>query len=303
MAENAAARALRLLDLVPYILNNQGISVESLARKFGVSRDEIIKDLNLLFVCGLPGYTPLELIDLSLEDDVVIVRDPQNLNRPRGFTYSESIVLRIALAALQNLIPSSNPNSKVLEGLRKKFDDMYSADVPAQAININLERDEVTIKLIEKTIQQGAALNIRYLNVAKDEVTTRCVVPDSIKLGSPRPQLYGFCHLANSKRTFNIEQILEAELVDRPEVGLSQTAEIQGTIKLTVVINSFSGKFWLENRQRLIPLSDNEFVMDVYDTSWILRTALSDGSFSVLAPQEVREAINVAADKALAAYK
>ena len=95
MTENAAERAIRLLDLVPFILENQGISIKQLAGSFDVSKEEIIKDLNLLFVCGLPGYTPLELIDISFEDEVVFIRDPQNLAEPRNLTISESIVTRI----------------------------------------------------------------------------------------------------------------------------------------------------------------------------------------------------------------
>jgi len=78
MVEGAAARALRLLDLVPYLVSHPGISVARLAEEFQVSKEEILKDLNLLFMCGLPGYTPLELIDISFDDDVVVVRDPQN---------------------------------------------------------------------------------------------------------------------------------------------------------------------------------------------------------------------------------
>ena len=89
MSENAAERALRLLDLVPFILDNQGISINRLASEFNVSKEEILKDLNLLFVCGLPGYTPLELIDISFEDEVVYLRDPQNLSQPRNLTISE----------------------------------------------------------------------------------------------------------------------------------------------------------------------------------------------------------------------
>jgi predicted DNA-binding transcriptional regulator YafY len=102
MAENAALRALRLLDLVPYVLRNPGISIKGLANHFEMSRDELIKDLNLLFMCGLPGYTPLELIDLSFEDGVVEVRDPQNLKAPRNFNESEALALRI------QAFPSSN---------------------------------------------------------------------------------------------------------------------------------------------------------------------------------------------------
>ena len=57
MSENAAERALRLLDLVPFVVNNQGIAISELASRFSVTREEIVKDLNLLFLCGLPGYS------------------------------------------------------------------------------------------------------------------------------------------------------------------------------------------------------------------------------------------------------
>jgi proteasome accessory factor C len=65
MADNAAQRALRTMDLVPYILENPGISTIDLAAKFSVTQKQIEKDLQLIFLCGLPGYTPYELIDLS----------------------------------------------------------------------------------------------------------------------------------------------------------------------------------------------------------------------------------------------
>ena len=54
----------RLLDLVPFLLAHQGIALEDLAKQFGVTQEVILDDLNTLWLCGLPGYTPLELIDL-----------------------------------------------------------------------------------------------------------------------------------------------------------------------------------------------------------------------------------------------
>ena len=59
MANNP--RLARLIDLVPFITSHQGISISELAHKFGVSANEIEKDLWLLYMCGLPGQTPLEL--------------------------------------------------------------------------------------------------------------------------------------------------------------------------------------------------------------------------------------------------
>jgi proteasome accessory factor C len=77
MAESALNRAARALDLVPYITENPGVAIEDLADKFQVSSQQIVKDLELIFLCGLPGYTPYELIDLNFEDGVVTIIEPQ----------------------------------------------------------------------------------------------------------------------------------------------------------------------------------------------------------------------------------
>ena len=77
MNESAVDRVTRVLDLVPFILENPGIEVSVLAAKFSISEKQILADLELIFMCGLPGYTPYELIDLAFEDGVVTVIDPQ----------------------------------------------------------------------------------------------------------------------------------------------------------------------------------------------------------------------------------
>ena len=57
MVEGAAARALRLLDLVPYLVSHPGISVARLAEEFQVSKEEILKDL-IYFLCAGCRTTP-----------------------------------------------------------------------------------------------------------------------------------------------------------------------------------------------------------------------------------------------------
>ena len=60
-------RTARLLDLVPYISSHQGISLKELAKLFKVDESQMTSDLTTLWMCGLPGYTPLELMDLNFE--------------------------------------------------------------------------------------------------------------------------------------------------------------------------------------------------------------------------------------------
>ena len=75
MSETATDRLARMLALVPYISRRPGVAIGELAAEFGVSAEQIGADLNLLMVCGLPGYYPDDLIDVVLDDDGGTVRD------------------------------------------------------------------------------------------------------------------------------------------------------------------------------------------------------------------------------------
>ena len=110
MSDTAAVRALRTMDLIPYILEHPGISINQLAKVFNVTEKEIEKDLQLAFMCGLPGYTPYELIDLTYEDGVVSIIDPQVLNKPRNFSSNERVVIALGLEILREINQSNSEN-------------------------------------------------------------------------------------------------------------------------------------------------------------------------------------------------
>ena len=103
MSESALDRTARALDLVPYLLEHQGISIAELAQVFGVSEKQINDDLILIHMCGLPGYTPLELIEMYYEDGYVTVSDPQSLKKPRSMTSSEITSLLVSLDLLKSV--------------------------------------------------------------------------------------------------------------------------------------------------------------------------------------------------------
>ena len=93
MVNSASNRALRAMDLIPYIVENPGVSTSELAQKFSVTVKQIEEDLSLIFMCGLPGYTPYDLIDLVFEDGIVSVIDPQVLTKPRNFSKAEHVAI------------------------------------------------------------------------------------------------------------------------------------------------------------------------------------------------------------------
>jgi proteasome accessory factor C len=90
----------RLLALVPYLLARPGVRVADVAATFGVPEERLRKDLDLLWVCGLPGHGPGDLIDVEFEGDTVTLTEPAGVTRPLRLTVDEALALVVALRAL-----------------------------------------------------------------------------------------------------------------------------------------------------------------------------------------------------------
>ena len=84
-------RTARLLDLVPFISTHQGIELKELARHFDVTPAQMNADLTTLWMCGLPGYTPLELMQLDFQSGYVSIGNASTLSKPRMITFQEGV--------------------------------------------------------------------------------------------------------------------------------------------------------------------------------------------------------------------
>ena len=304
MVENAALRAIRLLDLVPYIVAHPGISITELAKEFSISRDEVLKDLNLLFLCGLPGYTPLELIDISFDEESVVIRDPQNLAAPRNLNESEALIARIALAALEESTPKTSAAYPQIIALREKIAKAFSSSIPASAITFTLDKERATLEAIESAIKQELDLEITYNNVTKDSSSRRSITPISIIAEDKRTLVSAYCHSAKGLRTFNLAQISEVSTKERiVRTDLERLEDSRGS-SAEVIIKSEDSSFLSENASSLKELSKSCYQIDIFQPEWIVRSVLAGAdSLELAKPLELRAEIAERANRALLAYK
>jgi proteasome accessory factor C len=307
MVENAALRALRLLDLVPFILRNPGISLKELAAHFDISRDDLIKDLNLLFMCGLPGYTPLELIDLSFDDGTVVVRDPQVLEAPRNFSEAEVLALRIAIAALQEQTPKSHPGYSAILSLKEKLESSYSSEIPHGAIDFVANQQEILINTIKQAIDAEMDLEIEYVNTVKDVVSTREVTPISIAITGDKSILHAFCHTAKGLRNFNIKFISIARLIARKLENSGSLIDSSDGTHVLLEMKLEESTFFRVNHQALRRIDtkakEAHFEMLVYQPEWVIRSMISEPDSVILKePLELRKAITERCQTALEQY-
>jgi proteasome accessory factor C len=287
MSESALDRTARALDLVPYLLEHQGISITELAQVFGVSEKQINDDLILIHMCGLPGYTPLELIEMYYEDGYVTVSDPQSLNKPRSMNSSEITSLLVSLDLLKSV--RSDSISDEIEALKIKLKSSLSFENPYVVV-VDSKNSEMVEK-IEAAIAKGNALNIVYLSGQKDETTERLILPLEIYQANNNTYLNAWCQTSMGDRTFRVDRVLSLETSSGSAINYTPASQQHksGFSNVKLVVSKEARHFIEENRAIIESVEDGDvFQVKLHpiDVEWLTRTIIGFGSgIQVVAPK------------------
>jgi len=298
---DATGRAIRLLDLVPFLRANPGMNIKEIATEFKVSVSEIVSDLDLLMVCGLPGYTPLELIDLSTDEGFVTLRDPQNLEYPRNFTIHELLILKIALSAL--LVDSPPMLHSEIGSLISKLDHQMPNQISSEGILFVPDNILNLRRIGEEALVKNQQVEIAYRNDTKDELTNRKI--SLIREYESEGEYFwdAWCHLANAKRTFNLKKISSATLsMDPSSIGDLSGEGSALTVRLRIKQKS---QFFARHQNILKQTEEPEiYEARIYQREWLVREILSAGeTATVIAPSDLKVQVKKRATQALSQYQ
>ena len=303
MGKNFSApleRTARLLDLVPYINTHQGIALKDLAAVFEVSNAQMVNDLTTLWMCGLPGYTPLELMDLDFESGYVNISNAPTLAKPRSVTFDEGVALILGLDLLRASIPTDR--SDLIEKI-----DSLSARL-SSIINLNSTFSVIApfnqgvSAAIDEALASRSSLEIEYHSMYRDEITQRTIFPIEIIEVEGQQYLSSYCYSATDFRQFKLDRIQKAvvtqELKTIPE-DATDTQRINSRLKVLKPTREIAERF---SRQDL--KAGSEFDFQTYSQQWLERSILSSGDgVALLTPPEIRASIAQMAQSMLDRYK
>jgi proteasome accessory factor C len=318
---SASERLGRLLSLVPYLLDRPGIRIADAAGDLGVSAEQLRDDLELLFVCGLPGYGPGDLIDMALDDDTVTITYDAGLDRPLRLTADEALALVVALRALSE-VPGLGA-SDALERALAKLETAAGAaaeDTGRVAVQMHPDlpfRDEAaTLRAVSAALDHGRALRITYYTAGRDETTDRVVDPMRLLLVQGRTYLEAWCRRAEAVRRFRLDRIdalveLDEPAAPPPHATIPDVREgvftpSPGDPLVTLRLGRHSrwvAEYYPCEEVRAEP--DGRWVvsMRASQLSWARRLVLGLGpDAEVLGPDELRDEVRCEARAALAAY-
>ena len=210
-------RLPRLLALVPYLLARPGVRIDEAAADFGVTDTQLRRDLELLWMCGLPGYGPGDLIDLSFDSDTVTVTFDAGMNRPLRLSAAEATALVVALRALVDT-PGVLDTDAVQRALAKIEAAAGVADSTEQTpMVVGLAtREEAATATVRDALNRRRALRLRYYTASRDAISDRTVDPMRLLLLEGRSYLEAWCRLAEGVRFFRLDRIENVTLLDEP---------------------------------------------------------------------------------------
>ncbi|MGH1503002.1 MAG: helix-turn-helix transcriptional regulator [Acidimicrobiales bacterium] len=201
----AADRLRRLLAIVPWIVANPGVEVATVAKRFGLSEKELIKDLDVVWMVGLPPYTPDALVEVQLDDGRVWIHYADFFERPLRLTPAQGLALLAASDALLS-VPGTDDDGPLARALAKLADSMgVDAD---QTIEVDLGDAEAGhLDALRRAASEGTEVEIGYYSYGRDEHTSRRIAPWRVSADAGAWYVQGWCHLAEGERLFRVDRI------------------------------------------------------------------------------------------------
>lgn len=179
----------RLLLLVPLLHGRDSVRVEEAAALVGTTPAQVVADLKVLFMCGLPGGYPGDLIDVDLDalegeegDGVIRVSNADYLARPMRLTSTEASAVIVALRALR--ATADEETRDVVDRALAKLEEV-AARGAAGRIEPGVddqEADEARLRAdLEDAVRTGRQVRLVYYVPTRDEESVRVVDPRAVR--------------------------------------------------------------------------------------------------------------------------
>ncbi|HEX5387307.1 MAG TPA: WYL domain-containing protein [Gemmatimonadales bacterium] len=307
MSGNAAAQLRRVLQLVPELADGREHKVDVVAKRLGVDRETLLRDLDALVERYDDPGGFVEGVQIFLERDAVSVRSDHFL-RPMRLTMAELAALELGLAMLRAERPPDEHAAihRARARLRTVLAKLPSdgSHVAERVASTGAEADAATLGAVRRAIRAGRKLAVRYRASGAGESTRRVVRPYAPVLASGAWYLVAHCERSEGIRVFRLDRIEEVEqLAERCRVPKDfSVADVlrDGRVFHGEPAESARVRYgpavarWVAERERKPLDADGSLTLEhpLADEHWLVRHVLQYGADAeVLAPEHAREAV------------
>ncbi|MEV7968745.1 WYL domain-containing protein [Sphaerisporangium sp. NPDC088356] len=314
---STADRLPRLLALVPYLMSHPGAQVPEVAKLFGLTEKQLVDDLQLVWMCGLPGHTPGDLIDVSWDGGEILIDNAETIARPLRLGIDEASALLVALRMLAEL--PEFEQGDVLARVIAKLEGAAGEGAAAVSSQVAFELDAApdAMATVRAALRAGRRLSLRYYVPGRDEITPREVDPTRLVMADGRSYLEGWCYRADGMRLFRLDRMVGVDMLDvaaDPPAGAEPIDVADGvfrpspTDELVELELTPAGRWVAEYYpcEEVTELGEGRLrvTLRARDQGWLVRLALRLGDGGrVVSPVSLIDRVREEASAALSRYE
>jgi proteasome accessory factor C len=311
------AQVRRLLSLVPYLREHDGAKLTDVAEAFGISVKTLRDDLNVLWMCGMPGLTPGDLIDIDMDavetEGKIHLSNADYLPRPLRLSNDEALALMLALRTLREIAGPGRRDA--IDRALVKLEAAAGGQTTRAEVSVAAGREEIQARVADG-LQRGKRLDLTYDVASRAETTRRLVDPLRLFVLDGASYLDAWCYLAGDLRTFRLDRMAAVEVTDvdvdpHPDVVLKDLsggwfASLADAPLVTLELEPWSSwvaEYYPTESVSSRPDGGLTVSLRVSDPAWLTGLVLRlGGGAKVVAPPGAGESAAEAAREALDQY-
>lgn len=230
-------RMARLIAAIPWIVAQDGVTIDEIIERFDYPRAALLEDLeNVLFLVGVPPYTPDTLIEVIIDDDMVWIDYADWFSRPMRLSGPEILSL-LAAGEAALAFDKGDDAGALARGLAKL---RLSTGSTEDTVDVGLGTLATPqLRSLREASKARKCVDMSYHSFSRNQRTERRIEPTRFFLDSGRWYVGGYCHLAEQERVFRVDRIENVEVsgqaFTQPTSNASAgTFELDGGSEITV---------------------------------------------------------------------
>ena len=198
-----AGRLRRLLAILTWLAQVGEAPVDEVATRFDLTPGALVAELEMAACCGVPPYTPDQLLEIVVDEDTVSTRVGTTLARPRRLSPREGLGLAAAARTLL-AVPGSDEDGALSRALAK-----LDRALGQGALDVELDTP-AQLDTVRDALESGRRLTVTYYSASTDRTGERTITPRRLYALEGHWYVDSWCEVADGIRCFRVDRIAAA---------------------------------------------------------------------------------------------
>ena len=305
-----------MLAIVPYLVQHPGSALTDVATAFGVAPAQLRRDLDLLFMSGLPPYGPGDLIDVDVDEDGHIwISMADHFSRPLHLTRIEALAVYLRGTELLALpgMPDAPSLAKALAKLRSSLGAEALREAEGRIEIAQRGRAPEHLEVLRRAAHAHERLSIEYFAASTGEWSHREIDPEEVFSGMGHWYVAAWDVDADAERLFRADRVRSATptgetFAPRGLRGAGRDLYSRTGEDVSVRLRLRPAARWIAEYYATTELEEHddggiEATLPARQLGWVARLLLRVGDdAAVVEPGELRDEVRRLARETLARY-